>query len=556
MRTVVARNSLLRSIQHSIANKQLSAVDVTKAYLQQIHSVEQQLNSFLTVNQDYALQQAAAVDAAIAHGDSIGVLAGVPIAIKDNICTAGLRTTAGSQVLDAYLPPFDATAVARLRAAGAVLVGKTNMDEFGMGSTTENSGYKPSYGRVSRYGLIAYGSSLDVVGPLATCVEDAALLLNVIAGADSADATCSKEAVGDFTAGLQPADQLGSQPLQGVRVGLIQETLGEGVDAGVSAAINGAVLHMQQLGAQVDEVSLPTFAAGLPAYYVLALSEASSNLSRYDGVRYGLRAGDAAADLKDMYSTTRGEGLGPEVKRRILMGTYALSAGYYDAYYKRAQQVRTLVQQEMQAVLRRYDVLICPTAPTAAYKIGDKSSDPLAMYKGDLMTVNLNLSGLPGIVVPCGFVNEAGVQLPVGLQLIGPMFGEQQLLKIAHAYEQTALTSAAVSSLSDVLAQRLIGGKYNPLRTLKMALWGLLFGAPSAHYWHHYVQKWFAGKADTAETVVQKVLLDQLTFGPVYNFCFMAYTSMMVWIPVGLINYRYVPLQFRVLFANIIALFW
>ncbi|WIA11840.1 hypothetical protein OEZ85_011927 [Tetradesmus obliquus] len=509
MRTVcaAAQASLLKSIQQNVATKQQSAVEVTQAYLQQLKSVEGQVHSFLTVNEEHALAQAAAVDAAIARGEAAGPLAGVPIAIKDSICTAGLRTTAGSRVLDSYLPPFDATAVARLKAAGAVLIGKTNLDEFCMGSSTENSAYqvtrnpwdtarvpggssggsaaavaarqcaaalgsdtggsirqpahfcgvvglKPSYGRISRFGLIAYGSSLDCIGPLTHSVEDAARLLNVMAGPDSSDATCSKEAVPDFTAQLQPVDAVADKCLAGLRVGLISQTIGEGVAPGVMAAVNGALQHLQQLGAEVEEVSLPTFDLGLPAYYVLALSEASSNLSRYDGVRYGQRASDdaAARDLRHMYANTRGAGLGPEVKRRILMGSYALSAGYYDAYYKRAQQVRTLVQQELQAALQQYDVLLCPTAPTPAYKIGEKNCDPLAMYKGDLMTININLAGLPAVTVPCGFTEEAGVQLPVGVQFVGRMFEEASLLRVAHVYEQTA--GVAGSAQPQVVAGR------------------------------------------------------------------------------------------------------
>ncbi|EFJ52345.1 hypothetical protein VOLCADRAFT_86683 [Volvox carteri f. nagariensis] len=379
-------------------------------------------------------------------------MSGVPLAIKDNICTQGVRTTAGSQILRDYVPTFDATAVSKLRAAGAVFLGKTNMDEFGMGSSTENSSYqptrnpwdpervpggssggsaaavaarecaaalgsdtggsirqpahfcgivglKPTYGRVSRYGLISYASSLDVIGPMAHTVEDAALLLN---------------------GGVFPR-----------------------------------VLRLSSLpdfSPPCPQVSLPTFGLGLPAYYVLALSEASSNLSRYDGVRYGARTA-GASDLPSLFCGSRGEGLGPEVKRRILMGTYALSAGYYDAYYKRAQQVRTLVQREMAATLASFDALLTPTAPSPAYRLGEKSSDPLAMYKGDLMTVNVNLAGLPAVVLPAGFVSagaggECGVQLPIGMQLIGRAFDEVGLLQLAHVYEQTAALPSVAAPLA------------------------------------------------------------------------------------------------------------
>ncbi|KAI8472916.1 MAG: glutamyl tRNA amidotransferase, subunit A [Monoraphidium minutum] len=485
-----AAHSVVRELQQQVAGRQRSAVEVTQEYLRQLRSVEDTLGAFITVDDEHALAQARAIDAKLAAGEAAGPLAGVPIAVKDNICTRGLRTTAGSRVLEGYVPPFDATAAARLRAAGAVLIGKTNMDEFGMGSSTENSGYKPtrnpwdasrvpggssggsaaavaagqaaaalgsdtggsirqpahfcgvvglkpSYGRVSRYGLIAYASSLDVVGPLAASVEDAALVLSAIAGHDPRDSTSAAEPVPDFAAGLVAAEALGDRPLAGKRVGVIAQTSGAGVGAGVAAAVGAAVAHLQALGAEVEEVSLPSFDAGLPAYYVLALSEASSNLARYDGVRYGLRAPEAAG-LGELYAATRGAGLGAEVKRRILMGSYALSAGYYDAYYKRAQQVRALVQREMGAALSRCDLLVCPAAPTPAYRLGEKSSDPLEMYKGDLMTVNLNLSGLPAVVVPCGFVDsEDGARLPVGLQMVGRMFGEAELLAAAHAFEQT-----------------------------------------------------------------------------------------------------------------------
>ena len=412
-------------------------------------------------------------------------LAGIPIAIKDNICTNDQPTTAGSQLLRHYRPPYDATAVAKLRAAGAIIIGKTNMDEFGMGSSTENSGFgptknphredcvpggssggsaaavaasqcvaalgsdtggsirqpahfcgivgvKPTYGRVSRSGLIAYASSLDCIGPMTTSVRDAALLLQVIAGGDAGDATSSRRPVDDYVSRLLPSSSLPtSTPLKGKKIGIIDETMGQGVDVGVEERLTAAAAHLEALGAVVDRVSLPSFALGLPAYYVIALSEASSNLSRYDGVRYGERA-PGAEDLKEMYSVSRAA-LGGEVRRRIVMGTYALSAGYYDAYYKRAQQVRTLVAMEMNKALASHDVLLCPTAPTPAYRLGENTKDPLSMYKGDLMTVNVNLAGLPAVVVPCGSVDG----LPVGVQLIGRAFGEADMLHIAHVFETT-----------------------------------------------------------------------------------------------------------------------
>ncbi|GBF93284.1 aspartyl glutamyl-tRNA amidotransferase subunit A [Raphidocelis subcapitata] len=488
-----AARSLVRELQQQVAGRQRSAVEVARDYLDRIRSVEGEVGAFITVDEAHALAQAEAIDARIAAGQDAGPLAGVPIAVKDNICTRGLRTTAGSKVLECYVPPFDATAVERLRAAGAVIVGKTNMDEFGMGSSTENSAYKPtrnpwdlarvpggssggsaaavaagqaaaalgsdtggsirqpahfcgvvglkpSYGRVSRYGLVAYASSLDVVGPLAGSVEDAARLLTAMAGHDARDSSSSQEPSVDFAAALQPLDRLPSRPLAGKRVGVIAQTMGAGVSAGVAAAVQGAIKQLEALGAEVEEVSLPSFDAGLPAYYVLALSEASSNLSRYDGIRYGLRSPEESG-LKQLYEATRGAGLGAEVKRRILMGTYALSAGYYDAYYQRAQKVRTLVQRDMTSALQRFDFLVSPAAPTPAYKLGEKSSDPLEMYKGDLMTVNLNLAGLPAVVLPCGLAgpdSPGAPGLPVGLQMVGRMFGEAELLAAAHVFEQTA----------------------------------------------------------------------------------------------------------------------
>lgn len=296
-------------------------------------------------------------------------------------------------------------------------------------------GVKPTYGRVSRYGLIAYASSLDTIGPLTTSVADAAAVLSVISGADSADATCSHHPSEDFSADIVGLDSLASKPLSGKKIGVIKETTGEGIEASVATALNNTIAHLESLGAIVEEISLPTFALGLPAYYAIALSEASSNLARYDGVRYGERL--TATDTTGMYTTTRGQGLGDEVKRRILMGTYALSAGYYDAFYKKAQQVRTLVRREMSAALDSYEMLLCPAAPTPAYKVGEKSADPLAMYKGDLMTVNLNLAGLPAVTLPCGYTEEGGKRLPIGLQLVGKAFGERELLGMAHVVEQT-----------------------------------------------------------------------------------------------------------------------
>lgn len=418
----------------------------------------------------------------------MGPLAGIIVAVKDNICTSDMPSTAGSRVLEGYRPPFDATAVRRIREMGGIVVGKTNLDEFGMGSTTESSafqvtanpwdvsrvpggssggsaaavsarqcmvslgsdtggsvrqpasfcgvvGLKPTYGRVSRFGLMAYASSLDVIGCFSSSVFDAGILLHAISGHDTSDATSSKQVVPDFTSQFTSISLSESKPLKGLKVGLISETLEDGVDTGVASTIRAAASHLEELGCSVSEVSLPSFSLGLPAYYILASSESSSNLSRYDGVRYGNQA--PADELNALYGDSRAKGFGHEVKMRILMGTYALSAGYYDAYYKRAQQVRTIVRKGFKAALDVYDILISPAAPSAAYRIGEKKNDPLAMYAGDIMTVNVNLAGLPALVLPCGFVEGGSAGLPVGLQMIGAAFDEEKLLKVGHIFEQT-----------------------------------------------------------------------------------------------------------------------
>lgn len=481
----------IRQVTDSIQSGERTAVEVLDTYLQHIANTEPTVRAFLAHDEEGARAAAANVDAARAAGHKLGLLAGVPIAVKDNIVQKGSPTTCGSRILEGYQPPYDATCVSHLRQAGAVLVGKTNMDEFGMGSTTEGSAYqvttnpwdasrvpggssggsaaavaagqcvaalgsdtggsirqpasycgvvglKPTYGRVSRYGLVAYSSSLDCIGPLAHSVYDAACVLQTIASLDANDATASSAPVDDYLAALLPAEQLASQPLAGKTLGLVAQTMGDGVDASVKDAVRAACAHMESLGATVVEVSLPSFHLGLPAYYVIASAEASSNLSRYDGVRYGTRA-PAASDLAEMYTATRQAGFGDEVKRRILMGTYTLSAGYYDAYYTRAQQVRTLVRDEMNAALLKVDALVSPAAPTPAYPLGATLDDPLAMYAGDLMTINVNLAGLPAIVVPCGVSDATDYTgLPIGLQLVGGSFKEAALLSLAHVYETTA----------------------------------------------------------------------------------------------------------------------
>lgn len=434
------------------------------------------------------MKEAQHIDDKIKKKEDIGPLAGVLVGIKDNICTADMPSTGGSRILEGYRPPFDATAVKRVKELGGIVVGKTNLDEFGMGSTTECSafkvtanpwdlsrvpggssggsaaavsarqcvvslgsdtggsvrqpasfcgvvGLKPTYGRVSRFGLMAYASSLDAIGCFGSSVADTGMLLNAISGHDRLDATSSKQDVPDYTSQFISATFLESRPLEGMRVGLICETIDEGVDSGVKSVICGAASHLEQLGCTVTEVSLPCFSLGLPAYYVLATSESSSNLSRYDGVRYGVQA--SADELNSLYECSRAKGFGSEVKMRIVMGTYALSAGYYDAYYKRAQQVRTLIRTSFEEALDKNDILISPAAPSAAYKIGEKKNNPLAMYAGDIMTVNVNLAGLPALVLPCGFVEGGTEGLPVGLQMIGAAYAEDKLLKVGHIFEQT-----------------------------------------------------------------------------------------------------------------------
>ncbi|KAI5663470.1 hypothetical protein M9H77_22793 [Catharanthus roseus] len=482
-------NSQILTIRKSLLSRETTAVDLAKSFLSRLRRTESHLKSFLYVSpEEDVLKQAKEIDRKIQNNEVLGPLAGVLVGVKDNICTSDMPSTAGSKILENYRPPFDATAVKKLKENGAIIVGKTNLDEFGMGSTTEGSSYqvtanpwdlsrvpggssggsaaavsarqcvvsigsdtggsvrqpasfcgvvglKPTYGRVSRYGLVAYASSLDVIGCFGSSVADAGILLEAISGHDKFDATSSKRETPDFADQFVAKDCLRSQPLKGVRVGVIRETLGDGVDTEVISSIQSAVAHLDDLGCAVTEVSFPSFSLGLPAYYILASSESSSNLSRYDGVRYGNQV--FADELSSLYGDSRAKGFGSEVKLRILMGTYALSAGYYDAYYKRAQQVRTLVQESFKAALEENDILISPAAPSVAYKIGEKKNDPLAMYAGDIMTVNVNLAGLPALVLPCGFVKEGSSHLPVGLQMIGAAFNEERLLKIGHIFEQT-----------------------------------------------------------------------------------------------------------------------
>jgi aspartyl-tRNA(Asn)/glutamyl-tRNA(Gln) amidotransferase subunit A len=464
---------------------QISAVELTQAALDRILAVDNDVKAFITLTPEAALAQAADADAAIAGARADGDLAalpaltGIPLAIKDVITVEGVETTCGSKILSGYIPPYQSTVVSRLRAAGAVILGKTNTDEFAMGSSTENSAYfttrnpwdlnrvpggssggsaaavaageclgalgsdtggsvrqpaalcgvvglKPTYGRVSRYGLVAFASSLDQIGPLAKDVTDAALLLAAIAGHDPHDSTSVDAPVPDYAGALRP-----SGDLRGLRVGVPREYFVAGMQPEVEAAVRAGVTQLAELGAEVREISLPHTDLALPVYYLIAPAEASANLARYDGIRYGLSV--PGETLWETYRRTRGEGFGPEVKRRIMLGTYALSAGYYDAYYLKAQQVRTLIKQDFEQALCAVDVIACPTTPTTAFRIGEKADDPLGMYLSDIFTLSLNLAGICGLSMPCGF-DAAG--LPIGLQLIAGAFDEETLLGMAYAYEQ------------------------------------------------------------------------------------------------------------------------
>ncbi|HEV8457629.1 MAG TPA: Asp-tRNA(Asn)/Glu-tRNA(Gln) amidotransferase subunit GatA [Methylomirabilota bacterium] len=454
-----------------------SSAEAAQAYLERIEALDPQVRAFLTVTRDAALTQAAAADARLKARKPLGPLDGIPIALKDVLCTRGIRTTCGSKILERFVPPYDATVVERLRGAGAVLLGKLNMDEFAMGSSTENSGYfatrnpwdlgrvpggssggsaaavsadmatatlgtdtggsirqpaafcgtvglKPTYGRVSRYGLVAFASSLDQIGPLAKDVEDAAHMLRVIAGHDPMDSTSVDAPVPDYAA------ELGTG-VAGLKLGIPAEYFIDGMDPEVEAAVRDAVKTLEKLGARAEPVSLPHTEYGLAAYYLIAPAECSSNLARYDGVKYGLRA-PKARDIVDMYSKTRAQGFGREVKRRIMLGTYALSAGYYDAYYGKAQRVRTLVRRDFQQAFERVDLIVAPTTPNVAFKMGEKE-DPLQMYLNDVFTIPVNLAGLPGLSMPAGFTRSG---LPIGLQLIGRPFDETTVLRAAHAFER------------------------------------------------------------------------------------------------------------------------
>ena len=461
-----------------LESREISAIELTRAVLERIQAVDDRVDAFITITENEALQQAAKADEEITKG-RCSMLTGIPLAIKDVICTRGIATSCGSKILENFVPPYDATVIHKLRKAGAVIAGKLNMDEFAMGSSTENSGFKitrnpwdlarvpggssggsaaavaadmclgalgsdtggsirqpasycstvgmkPTYGRVSRYGLVAFASSLDQIGPLTKNVSDCAVMLKAIAGYDAVDSTSVPRDVPDYTAALKKG-------LKGVRVGIPGEYRAtEGMDPAVSDAVDNAVTVLEDMGAEKVDVSLPHTEYAVAVYYVIAPSEASSNLARYDGVKYGLRDKDQN-ELIQMYRHTRSRGFGPEVQRRIIIGTYCLSAGYYDAYYGKASQVRTLIMQDFQSAFEACDVVVCPVAPTPAFKIGEKVDDPLTMYLMDIFTISANLAGIPGMSIPCGFSKQG---LPIGLQLMGSHFNEEMLFKVAYDFEQ------------------------------------------------------------------------------------------------------------------------
>ena len=462
-----------------LVNKEITSLELTQAVLARIDEVEGDVQAYLTITREEALAQAKAVDEKIAKGEEIAFLEGIPGAIKDNICTKGIKTTCASKILQKFVPPYDATVMQKLEAQNPVVLGKTNLDEFAMGGSTENSAYhptcnpwntdcvpggssggsaaavaagtavwalgsdtggsirqpasfcgvvgmKPTYGRVSRYGLVAYASSLDQIGPITKDVTDCAHILNIIAGRDEMDSTSLDVQVPDFTKALV-------QDVKGLKIGLPKEYFVKGMDPEVEAAVKHGVKELEKLGAEVVEISLPNTDYAISTYYLIAPAEAATNLARYDGVSYGERAEDAA-DLVEMMTKTRTQYLGEEVKRRIMIGNYALSAGYYDAYYLKALKVRRLVKEDYDKAFKDVDVIICPAAPSVAYKIGEKIANPLEMYLQDACTVPLNLAGLPGISVPCGYNKD---KMPIGMQIIGKALDEETILRVAYTYEQS-----------------------------------------------------------------------------------------------------------------------
>lgn len=465
-------------LSQDLQAKKISSVELTQLFLERIRKYDEKLNSFITITEEQALKSAQKADAVLSQGKGTS-LTGIPIAHKDIFCTDGIKTSCGSKILDNFIAPYDATVVKKLNDFGTVLVGKTNMDEFAMGSSTETSyygpaknpwdlncvpggssggstaavsarlvpgatgtdtggsirqpaafcnvtGFKPTYGRVSRFGMIAFASSLDQGGVFAQSAHDVALLMNAMSGFDEADSTSVDEPVPDYTATLSDA-------IKGVKIGLPKEYFSENLNSEIAKIIDHAIREYEKLGAEIQEISLPNTHLSVPAYYVIAPAECSSNLARYDGVRYGYRCKDPK-DLLDLYKRSRSEGFGDEVKRRIMIGTYVLSSGYYDAYYLKAQKIRRLIRDDFTEAFKKVDVILSPTTPSPAFKIGEKTNDPISMYLSDIYTIAVNLAGLPGISVPAGFVQN----LPVGMQLIGKLFGEAKLLNIAHQYQQVS----------------------------------------------------------------------------------------------------------------------
>ena len=477
----------ISSVRKALQTREISARELAKEFFGRIERRNPELNAYLVLSPERAYAQADRVDAAISRGERLPPLAGVPIAIKDVISTRGVQTTCGSKILETYVPPYDATAIERLEGAGAVLLGKTNCDEFAMGSSTENSAYgpvrnpvaldrvpggssggsaaavaaglavaalgtdtggsirqpgaccgipalMPTYGRVSRYGLIAFASSLDRIGPFAGNVADAAAVMSVIAGHDANDSTSAPVPVPDYAAELE-------KPVRELRIGVPEDYFGEGLDQEVRAKVQAAIVRLEELGCRRVPLQMPHTDYAIATYYIVATAEASSNLARYDGVRYGLRV--PGATLMEMYRNTRERGFGNEVKRRIMLGTYALSAGYYDAYYLRAQKVRSLIARDFAEAFQKVDAIITPTAPTPAFRLGEKTADPLQMYLADIYTVTGSLAGVPGISVPCG---KTAAGLPVGLQIFGPHFSEGRVLQLAHAYEKSMSESSSAGN--------------------------------------------------------------------------------------------------------------
>ena len=490
--------SLYQLTAHELHDKlkarEITAVELTESVYERIEEVEPQVKGYLTLTKEIALEQANTADVGFKNGDKMSPLAGIPIAIKDVICTKGVRTTCASKILSNFVPPYDATIMTKLHQQGTVMVGKTNMDEFAMGSSTENSAYqithnpwdldtipggssggsaavvaadtaicslgsdtggsirqpaalcgvvgmKPTYGRISRYGLIAFASSLDQIGPFTKDVTDCALVLNALCGKDEMDSTSVDVPVPDFTQSL-------INDIQGMKIGVPDEYFAEGLDTEVADKVQDAIAKLESLGASIEKITLPHTDYAIATYYIIAPAEASANLARYDGVRYGYRT-EEPEDLINMYKKTRSEGFGEEVKRRIMLGTFALSAGYQDAYYKKAQKVRTLIKSDFDAAFEKVDVIATPTSPTPAFKIGERTDDPLQMYLCDVMTTPASHAGLPGISVPCGLVNSG---LPVGLQLLAAPFNEEALFRVAYTYEQNTehhLLKPNISNIND-----------------------------------------------------------------------------------------------------------